>query len=67
MEIDSQSWSFEMESDFNAPAAQAVVEGHAEDDVVIDSVALARLLDEVRNEEPVSTTAYNRTYNRHNR
>ncbi len=56
-----------MESDFNAPAAQAVVEGHAEDDVVIDSVALARLLDEVRNEEPVSTTAYNRTYNRHNR
>ena len=36
----------------------------------IRSTALARLIDEVRkdgNGEPVSATAYNRTYHRHNR
>ena len=36
----------------------------------IESVALARLTEEVKNEggqEPLSSTAYNRTYHRHNR
>lgn len=36
----------------------------------ISSIALARLIEEVRNDdtqETVSTTAYNRTYHRHNR
>lgn len=36
----------------------------------LGSVALARLIDEVRNddpEEPFSPTAYNRMYHRHNR
>ena len=34
----------------------------------IDSAALARLVEEVRNKgETVSSTAYNRTYHRHNR
>jgi hypothetical protein len=33
----------------------------------IDSVALQRLIEEVRTSEPVMTGAYNRTYNRHNR
>ena len=36
----------------------------------ISSTALARLVDEVRNDgngEPVSATTYNRTYHRHNR
>ena len=36
----------------------------------ISSTALARLIDEVRNDgkdEPVSATNYNRTYHRHNR
>lgn len=33
----------------------------------IDSVALQRLIDEVRTSEPVVTSNYNRTYNRHNR
>lgn len=39
-------------------------------DVVPDSVALARLVEEVRSDrvgEPFSPTAYNRTYHRHNR
>lgn len=36
--------------------------------VLADSVALRRLIEEVRNEAPVTlTTAYNRTYHRHNR
>lgn len=33
----------------------------------IDSVALRRLIEEVRTSEPVASGAYNRTYNRHNR
>ena len=35
----------------------------------IDSAALARLIEEVRNtgDGPVDVTAYNRTYHRHNR
>ncbi len=33
----------------------------------IDSPALARLIEEIRNDEPASTRAYDRTYHRHNR
>ena len=33
----------------------------------IDSPALARLIEEIRNDEPASTRAYDRTYFRHNR
>lgn len=33
----------------------------------MDSVALQRLVEEVRTSEPVMTGNYNRTYNRHNR
>lgn len=33
----------------------------------MDSIALLRLIDEVRTSEPILTGAYNRTYNRHNR
>lgn len=33
----------------------------------IDSVALQRLIEEVRTSEPLVTGAYNRTHNRHNR
>ena len=33
----------------------------------ISSPALARLIEEVRNDEPPSTGAYHRTYHRHNR
>jgi hypothetical protein len=32
-----------------------------------DSIALQRLIEEVRTSEPVVTSSYNRTYNRHNR
>jgi len=33
----------------------------------IDSVALRRLIEEVRTGEPVVSGSYNRTHNRHNR
>ncbi len=33
----------------------------------LSSVALARLVDEVRNEEPATAGAYDRVHNRHNR
>jgi hypothetical protein len=33
----------------------------------VGSVALQRLIEEVRTSEPVVTGNYNRTYNRHNR
>ena len=33
----------------------------------MDSIALLRLIDEVRAGEPILTGAYNRTHNRHNR
>jgi len=36
-------------------------------DVSLDSVALSRLLDEVREENAEMSRSYNRTYNRHNR
>lgn len=33
----------------------------------VDSVALARLIEEVRNEEAATSRAYDRSHNRHNR
>jgi Zn-finger nucleic acid-binding protein len=33
----------------------------------IDSVALQRLIAEVRNDEPIMASKYNRMHNRHNR
>jgi hypothetical protein len=33
----------------------------------LSSVTLARLIDEVRNEEPTTAHSYDRTHNRHNR
>ena len=38
-----------------------------ESDVSLDSVTLARLLEEVRNHENFEPGAYNRQHNRHNR
>lgn len=35
--------------------------------VALDSVALARLMDEVRNGTDAQVSAYNRMHNRHNR
>ena len=34
---------------------------------LLSSVALARLVDEVRNDEPTAVHSYDRTHNRHNR
>lgn len=49
----------------HAPAAE---ESAAIDLPLPDSAALRRLIEEVRNVDPaVATTAYNRTYHRHNR
>lgn len=39
----------------------------ATDSVKLDSVALARILEEVRNDAVSAPTAYNRMHNRHNR
>jgi hypothetical protein len=43
--------------------------GNAPDDsdIVIDSVTLRRLMEEVRTAETTVERSYNRTYNRHNR
>jgi hypothetical protein len=38
-----------------------------DESVVIDSVALGRLVEEVRNEETMVSRHYNRQHNRHNR
>ena len=49
----------------NAAPADA---GEAEaGDIVIGSTTLARLFEEVRNDEPSEPHAYNRMHNRHNR
>ncbi len=48
-------------NDFGPPSASV------EPSLEIDSVALQRLIDEVRTTEPVVSGNYNRTYNRHNR
>ena len=39
----------------------------AEFQTTLDSAALARILEEVRNERPSEPHAYNRMHNRHNR
>ena len=44
-----------------------VVENSELDPTSMSSVALGRLIEEVRNGEATSPTAYNRTYHRHNR
>jgi hypothetical protein len=49
------------ETEGDAPASSPAGE------VGLDSAALARLLDEVRNDTAFNPSAYNRTYNRHNR
>lgn len=48
-------------------ADTAVVSAPVVPPLEIDSVALQRLIEEVRTSEPVVTSNYNRTYNRHNR
>ncbi len=55
------------ELDLKAVAAQPAPE--VIDVNAIDSAALARLVEEVRNpgDQAVHATAYNRTYHRHNR
>lgn len=43
------------------------VSASVEPSLKLDSVALQRLIEEVRTSEPVVSGSYNRTYNRHNR
>jgi len=52
--------------DVKAAEAGATEACDEENPVAMDSVTLARLMEEVRN-SPVAPTAYNRTHNRHNR
>jgi hypothetical protein len=55
----------------NQEAAERFVEGEVladhDLDAVLDSPAIARLIEEVRGTDFEVTRAYNRTYNRHNR
>ena len=48
-------------------AAEARPESVEVDVSLLSSVALARLVDEVRNDEPTAAHSYDRTHNRHNR
>ncbi|WP_162560416.1 YhhA family cyclophane-containing RiPP [Methylobacterium durans] len=58
-----------MEHALEAPRPEVVEarEERHEDEVELDSVTLARLLAEVRNEDAFEPGAYNRMHNRHNR
>lgn len=47
--------------------AQASAESIEIDVSSLSSITLARLVDEVRNEEPMAAHSYDRTHNRHNR
>jgi hypothetical protein len=49
------------------PAGTAAASTPADSSLEIDSVALQRLIEEVRTSKPVVTGGYDRTYNRHNR
>ncbi len=54
----------------NEPEESQLVENSELEPNSMSSVALARLVEEVRNNGdggPTSSTVYNRTYNRHNR
>ena len=48
-------------------AAETRPESVEVDVSLLSSVALARLVDEVRNDEPTAAHSYDRTHNRHNR
>lgn len=50
-----------------AQAAEAAPPGIEVDLQALSSVALARLVEEVKNEDLPSASRYDRTYNRHNR
>jgi hypothetical protein len=50
-----------------APDSKPESQAPMEPDVIMDSVTLARLLDEVRNGNSFEPGAYNRVHNRHNR
>lgn len=50
-------------TEINKPEPETAVET----DVLLDSVTLNRLLDEVRNGKSFVVGAYNRVHNRHNR
>lgn len=47
--------------------AQSGAESMEIDVSSLSSITLARLVDEVRNEEPMVAHSYDRTHNRHNR
>jgi hypothetical protein len=51
----------------DAPVKQPDPVPIEEDDIVLDSVTLARLIEEVRSEGIEVGRNYDRTYNRHNR
>jgi hypothetical protein len=69
--IDHERITGRIMDDANKPAADGetkeMSKGTEESDVTVDSVTLARLLEEVRNGNSFAPGAYNRVHNRHNR
>lgn len=55
------------EQDRGVPPHEFVEQSLDETDINLDSVTLARLVAEVRNNENFEPGAYNRQHNRHNR
>ena len=56
------------EDNFDAASTPDAASESLQIDVgTLSSVTLARLVDEVRNDEPATVRSYDRTHNRHNR
>ena len=56
-----------MIDDVNAAEVPNEILNADREDTAVDNVTLARLLEEVRKDEPSEPHAYNRMHNRHNR
>lgn len=57
-----------MQDDESAKALREALEHfHKMHDAINNSVAIKRLIEEVRNSDDTPTSSYNRTYSRHNR
>jgi hypothetical protein len=69
--IDHENLAGRIMDDANKPRANGntneMSKGSEESDVAVDSVTLARLLEEVQNGNSFAPGAYNRVHNRHNR
>jgi hypothetical protein len=66
--MDHRNWSEAAMNDVDpTPRDATELPPAKEPEIVIDSVTLTRLLEEVRNGNSLAPGAYNRVHNRHNR